>query len=53
VTTTVVLQGEGATGQGEDVTYESELHDGVPDEPHAGGTWSFEDFSHGSTRSRS
>jgi hypothetical protein len=46
VTTTVVLQGEGATGQGEDVTYESELHDGVPDELMLAGTWSLEDFSH-------
>jgi hypothetical protein len=46
VTTTVVLQGEGASGQGEDVTYESELHDGVPDELMLAGTWSLEDFSH-------
>jgi hypothetical protein len=46
VTTTVVLEGEGAPGQGEDVTYESELHDGVPDELMLAGTWSFEDFSH-------
>ena len=46
VTTTVVLQGEGATGQGEDVTYESELHDGVPEELMLAGTWSVEDFSH-------
>ena len=46
VTTTVVLLSEGATGQGEDVTYESELHDGVPDELMLAGTWSLEDFSH-------
>lgn len=46
VTTTVVLEGEGAPGQGEDVTYESELHDGVPDELMLAGTWSFDDFSH-------
>jgi hypothetical protein len=46
VTTTVVLLGEGATGQGEDVTYESELHDGVPDELMLAGTWSLEDLSH-------
>ena len=46
VTTTVVLEGEGAPGQGEDVTYESELQDGVPDELMLAGTWSFEDFSH-------
>jgi hypothetical protein len=46
VTTTVVLQGEGSSGQGEDVTYESELHDGVPEELMLAGTWSLEDFSH-------
>jgi len=46
VTTTVVLEGEGAPGQGEDVTYESELHEGVPDELMLAGTWSFNDFSH-------
>jgi hypothetical protein len=46
VTTTVVLEGEDASGQGEDVTYESELHDGVPDELMLAGTWSLEDFSH-------
>jgi hypothetical protein len=46
VTTTVVLDGDGATGEGEDVTYEAELHDGVPDELMLAGTWSFGDFSH-------
>ena len=46
VTTTIVLEGEGATGQGEDVTYEAEMHDGVPDDLMCAGTWSFEDFSH-------
>jgi hypothetical protein len=46
VTTTVVLEGEGATGQGEDVTYEAEMHDDVPDELMLAGTWSFEDLSH-------
>jgi hypothetical protein len=45
VTTTVVLEGEGETGQGEDVTYESELHDGVPAGLMLAGTWSFEDLS--------
>jgi hypothetical protein len=46
VTTTVVVEGEGATGQGEDVTYEAEMHDGVPDELMLAGTWSFDDLSH-------
>ena len=31
VTTTVVLEGDGATGQGEDVTYDAAAHDDVPD----------------------
>jgi hypothetical protein len=46
VTTTVVAEGEGATGQGEDVTYESESHDDVPAELMLAGTWSIEDLSH-------
>jgi len=46
VTTTVVLAGDCETGLGEDVTYESEMHDGVPDELMLAGTWSLEDFSH-------
>jgi hypothetical protein len=46
VTTTVVLAGDGATGQGEDVTYETELHDGVPAELMLAGTWSIDDLSH-------
>jgi hypothetical protein len=46
VTTTVVLSGDGQTGRGEDVTYEPELHDGVPDELMLAGTWGFEDLSH-------
>ena len=46
VTTTVVLTGSDETGVGEDVTYEPELHDGVPDELILAGTWSFEDFSY-------
>jgi hypothetical protein len=46
VTTTVVLEGDGATGQGEDVTYEAELHDGVPEELMLAGTWNLEDLSH-------
>ena len=46
VTTTVVLSGDGETGRGEDVTYEAEMHDGVPAELMLAGTWSLEDFSH-------
>jgi hypothetical protein len=46
VTTTVVLEGDGATGEGEDVTYEAEMHDGVPEELMLAGTWSLEDLSH-------
>jgi hypothetical protein len=45
VTTTVVADGDGATGQGEDVTYEGELHDGVPADLTLAGTWSFDDLS--------
>jgi hypothetical protein len=46
VTTTVVVEGDGATGEGEDVTYEAELHDGVPGEIMLAGTWSLDDLSH-------
>jgi hypothetical protein len=45
VTTTVVLEGDGATGQGEDVTYDAALHDDVPSELMFAGTWRFEDLS--------
>jgi hypothetical protein len=46
VTTTVVLRGDGATGRGEDVTYDAAAHDGVPDGLMLAGTWSLDDFSH-------
>jgi L-alanine-DL-glutamate epimerase-like enolase superfamily enzyme len=46
VTTTVVLAGAGETGLGEDVTYEAEMHDEVPEELMLAGTWSLQDFSH-------
>jgi hypothetical protein len=46
VTTTVVLSGERAAGQGEDVTYEASSHDEVPEELMLAGTWTLEDFSH-------
>jgi hypothetical protein len=45
VTTTVVLDGDGATGEGEDVTYEGEMHDHVPAGIMLAGTWSFDDLS--------
>ena len=46
VTTTVVMDGDGEIGSGEDVTYDSALHDDVPDELMFAGTWSLEDLSH-------
>ena len=46
VTTTVVMQGDGAQGEGEDVTYDAAMHDGVPEELMLAGTWSFEDLFH-------
>jgi len=46
VTTTVVFEGGGETGQGEDVTYDAAEHDGFPDELMLAGTWSLEDLSH-------
>jgi hypothetical protein len=45
VTTTVVLEGGDATGEGEDVTYEAEMHDVMPDELMLAGTWSLDDLS--------
>ncbi len=45
VTTTVVLEGGGAVGEGEDVTYDAAAHDGVPDDLMLAGTWTLEDFS--------
>jgi hypothetical protein len=40
-----LLDGDGETGQGEDVTYEAEMHDDVPAELMLAGTWSFDDLS--------
>jgi hypothetical protein len=45
VTTEVVLSGDGAEGVGEDVTYEAEMHDGVPEDLMFAGTWTLEDLS--------
>jgi hypothetical protein len=46
VTTTVLLHGDGATGEGEDVTYTADDHEHVPGELMLAGTWSLEDLSH-------
>ena len=45
VTTTVVLHGDGARGEGEDVTYEAEAHDEFPADAMLAGTWSLDDLS--------
>jgi len=45
VTTTVVAEGDGAIGEGEDVTYDAAMHDGVPGELMLAGTWSLADLS--------
>jgi hypothetical protein len=44
VTTTIQLSGDGATGEGEDVTYQAELHDGYP-RPDLTGEWTLDTFS--------
>jgi hypothetical protein len=46
VTTTIVLEGEGQTGKGEDVTYTAADHDHMPEDLMLAGTWSVEDLSH-------
>ena len=45
VTTTVVLDGDGETGHGEDVTYTSTDHDDFPDGEMLSGTWTLEEYS--------
>ena len=45
VTTTVVLDGDGMTGEGEDVTYTADDHDHVPEGLMLAGTWSLDDLS--------
>ncbi|HLY85549.1 MAG TPA: hypothetical protein VKO84_03405 [Gaiellaceae bacterium] len=45
VTTTVVMHGAGATGEGEDVTYGADDHDHVPTELMLAGTWTLDDMS--------
>jgi hypothetical protein len=45
VTTTVVLEGDGETGHGEDVTYTAPDHDHYPAELMLAGTWTLDDLS--------
>jgi hypothetical protein len=45
VTTTVVLRGGGATGEGEDITYTADDHDDFPDGEQLSGTWTLHDYS--------
>ena len=45
VTTTVVLHGDGESGQGEDVTYTSDDHAGFPADEMLAGTWTLSDFA--------
>jgi hypothetical protein len=45
VTTTVVLHGDGETGEGEDVTYTASDHEHFPDGEMLAGTWSLHDYS--------
>ena len=49
VTTTLVLTGQGRVGQGEDVTYEAELHDDVPS-LDATGRMTLDEYSRGIAR---
>jgi len=45
VTTTVVMDGDGESGEGEDVTYDAAAHDDFPTELMLAGTWSLDDLS--------
>jgi hypothetical protein len=45
VTTTVVLHGDGQTGEGEDVTYTPADHEAFPVAEMLAGTWSVHDYS--------
>jgi len=45
VTTTVVLEGVGERGEGEDVTYGAEEHDSFPHDLVLAGTWTLEELS--------
>jgi hypothetical protein len=45
VTTTVLLRGDDETGEGEDVTYTPEDHDGFPADEMLAGTWTLGELS--------
>lgn len=45
VTTTVILEGGGARGEGEDVGYEAEDHDGYPETLDLAGRWTLDELS--------
>jgi hypothetical protein len=45
VTTTVVLEGDGTVGEGEDVTYTADDHNHMPGDLMLAGTWSLADLS--------
>jgi len=45
VTTTVVLDGNGETGHGEDVTYTATDHDDFPDGEMLSGTWTLDEYA--------
>ena len=45
VTTTVVVEGAGETGQGEDVTYTTADHEAFPVDEELAGSWTLESFS--------
>src|SRR5579862_542124 len=45
VTTTVLLAGDGRSGEGEDVTYDAAAHDDFPNGLMLAGTWSLDDLS--------
>jgi hypothetical protein len=45
VTTVVAMTGDGATGEGEDVTWDAAAHDDFPEAIMLAGTWSLDDLS--------
>jgi hypothetical protein len=45
VTTVVAMTGDGATGEGEDITWQADAHDDFPDDIMIAGTWSLDDLS--------
>jgi hypothetical protein len=47
VTTTVVLQGRGERGEGEDVTYVADEHEGFPADLPLAGSWTLAEYSAG------